>query len=127
MPERGDVVILTPPGESSDYIKRVIGLPGDTIEVREGVVFLNGRAMTRAAAEPPAMIPVDANVPCDHGLRGAVPRDRCATARPIARCPAIRETLPVGPIQYDTIDHGLYARARATITGRSPCPPAASS
>jgi len=34
LPERGDVVILTPPGGSSDYIKRVIGLPGDTIELR---------------------------------------------------------------------------------------------
>ncbi|MFT3978692.1 MAG: signal peptidase I, partial [Sphingomonas bacterium] len=34
MPERGDVVIVTPPGQSSDYIMRVIGLPGDTLEVR---------------------------------------------------------------------------------------------
>ena len=32
MPERGDIVIVTPPG-ATDYIKRVIGLPGDTIEV----------------------------------------------------------------------------------------------
>ena len=36
LPERGDVVIVTPPGANEDYIKRVIGLPGDTIAVRGG-------------------------------------------------------------------------------------------
>ena len=42
MPERGDIVIVTPPGQSDDYIKRVIGLPGDTIEVRNGRLVING-------------------------------------------------------------------------------------
>ena len=50
MPERGDVVIVTPPGENSDYIKRVIGLPGDTIEVVDGIVYLNGGDPPRGAA-----------------------------------------------------------------------------
>src|SRR3546814_20410851 len=36
LPERGDIVIVTPRGKSSDYIKRVIGLPGDTLELRDG-------------------------------------------------------------------------------------------
>ena len=31
MPKRGDIVIVTPPGSTEDYIKRVIGLPGDTV------------------------------------------------------------------------------------------------
>jgi signal peptidase I len=42
-PARGDVIILHPPVEpSKEYVKRVIGLPGDTIEVRSGVVYVNG-------------------------------------------------------------------------------------
>jgi signal peptidase I len=103
MPERGDIVIVTPPGQSSDYIKRVIGLPGDTIEVISGIVYLNGRAIPRAE-RPPTMIPVDANVPCndirfgDHRLRGADGRIYC-------RLPVFRETLPNGRY-YDTIDVG---------------------
>ena len=103
MPQRGDVVILTPPGEQSDYIKRVIGLPGDTIEVREGVVWLNGRALTRRP-EAPAMIPVDANVPCDRGLEAQF-RVTAPDGKAYCALPRYRETLPTGR-SYDTIDLG---------------------
>lgn len=43
-PQRGDVVVFNPPLENNDkpFIKRVIGLPGDTVETRNGKVFVNG-------------------------------------------------------------------------------------
>jgi signal peptidase I len=103
MPKRGDVVILTPPGESSDYIKRVIGLPGDTIEVRDGVVWLNGKALPRVA-RPAAMIPIDDNVPCSSPLE-SMHRITGPNGKPYCSLPIFRETLPDGRT-YDTVDFG---------------------
>ena len=47
LPNRGDVVIVTPPGTHTDYIKRVVGLPGDRLQVKGGVLYLNGKAVQR--------------------------------------------------------------------------------
>ncbi|HEU4704316.1 MAG TPA: signal peptidase I [Sphingomicrobium sp.] len=101
MPRRGDIVIVTPPGQSDDYIKRVIGLPGDTVEVRRGRLILNGRPV-RSEVRPPVLIPVDPNVPCGIEFSGFVVR---SGTREYCRLPIVRETLPGGP-SYDTVDLG---------------------
>ncbi len=55
-PERGDVIVLDPPNRASEvpYIKRVIGLPGDLVEVKDRRVWVNGIALNEPyIAEPP--------------------------------------------------------------------------
>ena len=100
MPERGDVVIVTPPGASSDYIKRVIGLPGDTIEVVDGIVYPQRQADASASSGRATMIPIDANVPCPTDGYRRLPRSSAPTASSIAacrcsarRCPTARSLL----------------------------------
>ncbi|HXG98854.1 MAG TPA: signal peptidase I [Sphingomicrobium sp.] len=101
-PERGDVVIVTPPGQNEDYIKRVIGLPGDTIAVRDGRLFINGKRVP-AVVRPPALVPVDANAPC--GIEFSGYQVMTTDGRAFCRLPVVRETLPNG-VRYDTIELG---------------------
>ena len=103
LPKAGDVVIVTPPGLREDYIKRVIGLPGDTVEVRGGRLILNGIPV-RQQKLPDRLIPTDANAPCGveqfAGRLVQTPNGGFACSLPI-----VRETLPNGAT-YDTVDVG---------------------
>ncbi len=101
LPERGDVVIVTPPGQSSDYIKRVIGLPGDTLAVRGGVVILNGVPVARGALHY-RDLPVDANATCDPAQYSGALQTR-ADGSAVCHLPIVTETLPNGR-RYDTVD-----------------------
>ncbi|HEV7287211.1 signal peptidase I [Sphingomonas sp.] len=103
LPERGDIVIVTPTDQRTDYIKRVIGLPGETIEMHGGIVYLNGRAVQRERLGNRAL-KVDGNLTCDKNhYPGALGRN--AAGELVCNVEIIRETLPNGK-SYDTIDIG---------------------
>jgi signal peptidase I len=50
-PQRGDVVVFSDPDRRIDLIKRVVAVGGDTIEVKNDVLYVNGRPVTRQRAE----------------------------------------------------------------------------
>ena len=103
MPERGDIVIATPMNKNEDYIKRVIGLPGDLLEVRDGVVILNGKPVKQVWLKP-LRLPVDANAPCDPmQFPGALQYN--PDGSPVCVLPIKQETLPNGRT-YPIIDMG---------------------
>jgi signal peptidase I len=83
-PERGDIVVFKLPRDNStDYIKRVIGLPGDKIQMINGVLNINGKPVERERIEDYVMI-------------------RNGSETRVAR---YRETLPNG-VSYITLDLG---------------------
>jgi signal peptidase I len=108
LPERGDIVIVTPPGKRSDYIKRVIGLPGDTLQMIDGTLIINGQRVKRQARSP-VMIPIDRNSPCGAPFPGdpsLLPyRVAGPGGRPYCRVPIVHEWLPNGR-NYDTVELG---------------------
>ncbi len=53
-PQRGDIVVIRVPGFNELLIKRVIGLPGDTLEVKNGIVYINGEPLDEPYINGPA-------------------------------------------------------------------------
>ena len=94
-PDRGDIVIFKHPIDHSDYIKRVIGLPGDSVQMVDGVLHLNGEPVGHERIED-FSVPV---LPGD-GCRGTL-----VSAPEGAACTytQYRETLPSG-VSYNTLD-----------------------
>ncbi len=101
MPQRGDIVILKPAGKTDDLIKRVIGMPGDLLEMREGQIILNGKQV-KQEVQPALDLTVDINSPCnDSEFPGSLTMGK--DGKQHCYLPIVRETLPNG-VSYDTID-----------------------
>src|SRR5206468_8672438 len=84
-PERGDIVVFRlPKDDSTDYIKRVIGLPGDRIQMREGLLYISDKPVKRER------------------LSDFIGEDPCGSDA-TARVKRWKETLPNG-VSYESLD-----------------------
>jgi signal peptidase I len=102
LPDRGDVVIFKHPVDRVDYIKRVIGLPGDTVQMIAGQIVLNGKPVPKNRIAD-FVVPQRPNEGCKAGVQFTV---KLADGRFGCRHPQYRETLPNG-VSYDVLDLGV--------------------
>ena len=100
-PERGDVVVFRHPVTGRDFIKRLIGMPGDTVQIQNGVIILNGTEVPQTEAG------LFSEVMERQGGQGNLPRCTNGAVGLGAEClkQQLTETLPNG-VEYTVLNIG---------------------
>jgi signal peptidase I len=129
-PARGEVVVFFSPANGMRMVKRVIGLPGDTVELRDNRLFLNGRAVDYAALDPATVNAIPAAQQPGHAFAREQLPER---PHPVMATPALPARRSFGPVTVpaghyfmlgDNRDNSLDSRffgtvPREKIVGRS--------
>jgi signal peptidase I len=104
LPDRGDVVVFAHPLTGQPFVKRIVGLPGDSVQMRDGVLHIDGLAVTLADAGffDEVMEPQGPQASLPRCLNGAVGQGALCRKR------LWRETLPGGRV-HDILEIGETA------------------
>jgi len=129
-PSRGDVVVFYSPRDGTRLVKRVIGLPGDTVELRQDVLYLNGVAQQYSATDPAPflrevfedsnpVIAIEHMAACDHYVMALPSRSALRTFGPLVVPP--NQYFMMGDSRDNSADSRfLGAVPRSEILGRVP-------
>jgi signal peptidase I len=118
-PQRGDIVVFKYPideakGKNTKYIKRIIGLPGETVEIREGAVYIDGEKLEETYINGTWTVRNDGitfEVPEDHYLMLGDNRNNSSDARYWAEL-AVRDGLAKDPGDEDALSYQYVARKK---------------
>ena len=118
-PQRGDIVVFKYPideakGKNTKYIKRIIGLPGETVEIREGAVYIDGEKLEETYINGTWTKRNDGftfEVPEDHYLMLGDNRNNSSDARYWAEL-AVRDGLAKDPGDEDALSYQYVARKK---------------
>jgi signal peptidase I len=95
-PQRGEVVVFSSPKDGTRLVKRVVGIPGDIVALRDNEVIINGKPLSYGAL---SRATIDALPAAERDAHGYATETLGQTRHPVMNTPAIHAMRDYGPIQ----------------------------